>query len=185
MNPTLRRHATQEEILSAIRDRIRAVIPDCAEHKHCFVSDQPIPDDSIWPSVSHFVTVAVGAGSFDQSLFTGGGHRTLNEDLQIIVTPVVQMNLDRLPMGEQRLLHARRGMSAWKRNLLSGLLLLDPEDPENARTWEPVIDERPLLRSPLRPIKSSEPAEAPGREGWFGMHLLFSCSFDWKLGISS
>lgn len=183
MNPTLRRHATQEEILSAIRDRIRSVIPDCAEFKHCFISDQPVPDNSVFPTVSHFVTVSAGAGSFDQSLFTGGGHRTCNEDLQIIITPIVQMNLDRLPAGEQRLLHARRGLSVWKRNLLSALLLEDASDPTNSRPWEPVVGDRPLLRSPLRPLNSTGVADIPGGLGLCGIHLTFSCSFDWKLGI--
>lgn len=183
MNPALRRYATQDEILVAIRDRIREVVPDCAQEKHCFITDQPIPASSIFPTVSHFVTVAVGAGSFNQTLFTGGGHRTCNEDLQIIVTPIIQMNLDRLPAGEQRLLHARRGMSIWKRNLLSALLLWDAEDPMNPKCWEPVVDQRPLLRNSLRPLHSSEVADAPGGLGHYGMHLTFGCSFDWKLGI--
>jgi hypothetical protein len=185
MDPKLRRHATQDEILTAIRDRIRDTVPDCAEPKHCFISDQPIPDGSIFPTVSHFVTVSAGRGSFDQSLFTGGGHRTCNEDLQVILTPIVQMNLDRLPAGEQRLLHAKRGMSVWKRNLLSAMLLEDPEDPNNSRAWEPVVDQRPLLRSQLRPLNSTEVADVPGGLGHYGIHLTFSCSFDWKLGIES
>jgi hypothetical protein len=185
MNPTLRRYATQDEILVAIRDRIREVVPDCAQDKHCFIADQPIPAGAIFPTVSHFVTIAVGAGSFDQALFTGGGHRTCNEDLQIIVTPIVQMNLDRLPAGEQRLLHARRGMSIWKRNLLSALLLDNAEDPTNPKIWEPVVSQRPLLRSPLRPLHSTEVADVPGGLGHYGMHLTFGCSFDWKLGIES
>lgn len=185
MNPTLRRYATQDEILTAIRDRIRAVVPDCAEAKHCFISDQAIPDNSIFPTVSHFVTVAAGPGSFNQRLFTGGGHRTCNEDLQIIVTPIVQMNLDRLPSAEHRLLHARRGMSIWKRHLLSAILMEDPEDPDNLKPWEPVIDQRPLLRENLRPLNSTEVSDVPGGLGMFGIHLTFACSFDWKLGIES
>jgi hypothetical protein len=185
MNLSLRRHSTQEEILVAIRDRIRDVVPGCAEPRHCFISDQPIPDNSLIPSVSHFVTISAGSGSFDQSLFTGGGHRTCNEDLQIVITPIIQMNLDRLPAGEQRLLHARRGVSVWKKNILSAMLLEDVGNPNNAKPWEPTVDQRPLLRSHLRPLNCTETADIPGGIGLFGIHLTFSCSFDWKLGIES
>jgi hypothetical protein len=183
MMPTLRRFADQSEILSAIRDRLKAVCPGCAQDKHCFVSDQAIPDDSIWPSVSHFVTVSTGPGSFDQSLFSGGGARTLNEDSQIVVTVLVQMNLDRIPSGEQRLLHDKRGLlSVWKKNILTSLLLSDVTDP-TSKAWEPTIETRPLLRNQLRPLHASEPADATRGMGWCGLSITFSCSFDWNLGI--
>lgn len=187
MNPQLRRFATQDEILVAIRDRLRAVCPGCGADKHCFISDQPLPDQSLFPTVSHFVTVAASSGVFDQSLFTGGGNRTLSEDLTIVITPCIQMNLDRLPSGEQRLIHQSRGLSIWKQNILTSLLLGDAANP-SSRAWEPTVYEdsgqqRPLLRSQLRPITCSEVADLPEGMGWCGLHLSFSCSFDWKLEL--
>ncbi|MBX3422201.1 MAG: hypothetical protein KF752_11660 [Pirellulaceae bacterium] len=183
MDPQLRRFTDESEILTAIRDRMRQYCPGCQEPRHCFISDQAIPDDSIWPTGGHFVTIAVGAGTVDQSLYSGGGHHTLNEDLQVIVTPFVQMNLDRIPSGEQRLLHQHRGLSAWKKNILSVLLLNDPHNQADPRHWEPAIGQRPLLRTPLRYIRCTEAADSPHGLGWCGRHLMFSCSFDWQLGI--
>ena len=110
---------TAAVILETFRDRLRDVCPGCAKPNQCFLSDQPVPEDEIFPSVSHFVTISFGAASFDQSLFNGGGVRTLNQDCQIVFTPIVQMNLDRLPSSEKRLLHISRGLATWEQNILS------------------------------------------------------------------
>lgn len=74
--PHLRSRATQDEILIAIRDRLRSAI-DVLNDSNCFVTDQPIP----WhmPKGAYCVTVAPGEGTFPTEFFEGGGNATLTE----------------------------------------------------------------------------------------------------------
>lgn len=179
----MQRNATKSEILETFRNRLRDVCPGCAKPNQCFLSDQPVPEDEIFPSISHFVTISFGAASFDQGLFNGGGVRTLNQDCQIIFTPIVQMNLDRLPSSEKRLLHISRGLATWEQNILSSILLDNPNSPNSYKPWDPMVGDRPLLRNQPRPLHTSDPFDVPGRLGYAGISITFSVSFDWHLGL--
>jgi hypothetical protein len=177
---TKRSRATQDEILEAFRDRLRDACPGCNDQT-CFLSDQPIP--SIIPAGGgHCITIAAGGGSYDQRLFSNGGHENLNEDFQVIISALVKINIDRIPQAERALLAEDRGLLAvWKLNLLRYLILADPDLGLESQHWEPAKDDRPLCRDLPRPLHCSEPADVPGHPGWIGFHLTFSVSFDWDL----
>jgi hypothetical protein len=176
---TKRGYATQDEILEAFRDRLREACPGCTDLT-CFISDQPIP--IIIPGGSHCVTIAAGKGSFDQQMFANAGHACLNEDTQIIISPLIQINLDRVPQSERALIASDRGLvKVWKRNILRTLILADPDLGRQSQHWEPAKGDRPLCRDQIRPLYVSEPADVPGHSGWTGLHITFSVSFDWDL----
>jgi hypothetical protein len=179
----MQRNATKSEILEVFRDRLRDVCPGCAKPGQCIITDQPVPDDEIFPSVSHFVTVSAGAGTFNQSMFAGGGARTLNQDIQLVVTPIVQMNLDRVGSAEKRMLHVSRGLATWEQNVLSSILLANPNNPNSLRPWDPQIGDRPLLRSQPCPVHTSDTFDVPGQLGYAGISITFAVSFDWRLGL--
>lgn len=90
--PHLRFRATQDEILIAIRDRLRSAI-DVLNDSNCFVTDQPILLHV--PNGAYCVTVAPGERIFPSEFFAGGGNATLTEQGSVIVTPMVCMKLDR------------------------------------------------------------------------------------------
>ncbi|MFO0940054.1 MAG: hypothetical protein U0930_04740 [Pirellulales bacterium] len=179
----MQRKATKAEVLEAFRSRLRDVCPGCAKTGQCFISDQPVPEGELFPSISHFVTVSAGAGSFDQSMFVGGGAATLNQDFQLVVTPIVQMNLDRLPAAEKRMLHISRGLTTWEQNILSSILLDNPNNPNSVRPWDPEFGDRKLLRNLPMPVHTSDVFDVPNQLGYSGISITFSVSFDWRLGI--
>jgi hypothetical protein len=175
-----RRWATKSEVLGAFRDRLIEACPGC-NSQTCFISDQPTPL-FIPAGGGHCVTVAAGKGSFDQRLFSGGGHSTLNEDFSVIITPMIRIDLDRIPQAERALLANDRGLvKVWQRNILRVLLMADPDLGEESQAWEPSVGDRPLCRDQIRPLNVTEPADVPDQPGWIGMHLTFSASFDWDL----
>jgi len=177
---TKRGYARQEDILAAFRDRLRVACEECDEMT-CFISDQPIPV-SIPAGGGHCLTVSIGNGSFDQSLFAGGGHAALNEDSEIIVTIMIRISLDRVPQAERALISLDRGIiSRWKRDVLKALLLSDPNLGAASQPWEPLIGDKPLCREQIRPVTATSPADVPGHQGWVGMQIAFAVSFDWEL----
>ena len=174
-----RRWATQDEILVAFRDRLRTV--EGLNDQTCFIADSPIP--LMLPAGGgHCVTVSLGAGSFDQSLFNGGGHSTLNEDSQVVITILVQTKIDRVPQAERALIADDRGLiSRWKRAILRSLLVADPNLGQLSQAWEPVSGDRPLCRDQIRPLNCTAPSDVPDFPGWTGLQIVFSASFDWEL----
>jgi len=130
----------------------------------------------------HCVTIAAGDGSFDQSMFNGGGHSTLNEDSTVIITAMVKINIDRIPQADRALLASDRGLiKVWKLNLLKSLLIADSALGARSQAWEPADGNKPLCRDQIRPLTASAPADVPGHDGWIGFHLPFAVSFDWDL----
>lgn len=174
-----RRWATQDEVLAAFRDRLRTL--DGLSDQTCFVSDSPIP--LVLPAGGgHCVTVSAGAGSYDQSLFSGGGHSTLNEDSQVIVTAMVHCAIDRVPQAERAMLDPSRGLlTRWKRSILRCLLVVDPNLRELSQAWEPAVGDRPLCRDQIRPLRVTPPSDVPEFPGWIAVQIVFSASFDWDL----
>ena len=177
--PHLRSRATQDEILVAIRDRLRTAI-DVLNDSNCFVTDQPIPLHM--PGGAYCVTVTPGEGTFPFEFFVGGGNATLTEQGSVIITPMVCMKLDRPFRSEQALLLPDRGLLWWKRAILQALLVWDPSNFPGP-SWE-VTDPngRPLLRSELQPIRASAPADVPDHGGWLGMQMIFAMQWDWEMG---
>lgn len=174
-----RRWATQDEVLVAFRDQLRTL--DGLNDQTCFISDQPIPV-ALPAGGGHCVTIAPGAGTFDQSLFNGGGHSVLNEDSQVIVTILVHSQIDRYPQAERALLAEDRGLiTRWKRAVLRCLLVADPNLGELSQAWEPASGDRPLCRNQIRPLSATAPADVPNWPGWTGLQITFSASFDWEL----
>ncbi len=176
---TKRRWATQSEILVAFRDRLRTV--DGLNDQTCFITDSPIPP-MLPAGGGHCVTVSLGAGSFDQSLFSAGGHSVLNEDSQVVVTILAQTRIDRAPQAERALLADDRGLiTRWKRSVLRALLVSDPTLGQSSQAWEPASGNRPLCRDQIRPLSCSAPSDVPEWAGWTGLQIVFSASFDWEL----
>ncbi len=175
-----RKYATQAEVLGAFRDRLRAACPGCNDQT-CFVSDQPVP--IVIPAGGGLcVTVALGDGSYNQSLFNGAGHTALNEDSQVIVTVMINSMIDRIPAADRALLSDDRGLiSVVKRNALRALLVYSPELGRASQNWEPAVGDRPLCRDQIRPLRCSAPADVPDNPGWIGLQITFSASFDWEL----
>lgn len=174
-----RSRSTQADILVAFRDRLLEFCPGCTDLT-CFISDQPMP--AIIPGGGHCVTVSIGDGVFDQSLFTGGGASTLCEESQIVVTILTQITLDRIPQAERALLEDDRGLLVrWKFSILRALLLDDPNQGNDSKPWEPALGDKPLCRDLIRPTVATSPQDVPGKPGWIGFQITFAVSFDWDL----
>ena len=170
--------ATQSDILGAIVQRLRQRVPNCTDAT-CFLSDQREPMQ--WPAGGHIcVTVAAGAGQFDESMWAGGGWSTLCELVQIHVTVWLRALLDQPPRTEQALRGEEGMFSRYKPEILRALLLQRLSD-GRLDAWMPVDPSGiGLLRQPLQPLSCSVPMpEGSGK--YVGMSLTFLAMFDWLL----
>lgn len=175
---TKTKQSTHEEVMIAIRNRLRAAVPGLND-RTCFLSDQPVP--AAFHGGGYCVTISPGPGTFPPEYQSGGGWTTLTEEATIIVTPMIQINLDRVPQAERALLAGDRGLlSLWKYRILRVLMKADP-DSTTSKQWEPAIGDRPLLRNSLLVVSASAPADIPDRDGWIGMQIVFRATWDWDL----
>ena len=183
---TCRRFATQSEVLHAVVERLRSQISRYNE-ANCFISDQPVP--SFFPSGREVCTVSPGAGQFGDALFTGAGIRTLTEDAQVIVTPLIRHKKDRAGQSEITLQSEYDGLLVRKGEILSALLYGDHDleiEDERPRTPEEVAEQpvvmRKILRNQITPTSCQAPGEVRvGKYELTGMSINFAAPFDWAL----
>lgn len=159
---------TELTALTAIRDLLRTAFPELGS-ENVFLTlypDAPEPE----PSGEHFLSVAPGAGSFDEALFAGGGREQLCQVGEFQVTIYSRVQLDQSARDESILGHATEGLLVLKHRVLSALVGADPALPGGAK----------FSRELLRPIRAAAPEHDADRGiGW--LSLAFALSFDWDL----
>lgn len=166
--------ATQQEILTAVVARLRECIPEYTDLT-CFVSDHPTPVS--FPAGPICCTVTLGAGTFPERMFAGGGQLTLCEQTTLLVSPYVRSKLDKPAQTTQIMLNEEKGLiTRFKPAILKALLQDGASLP-----WQPLDSTgQRLLRSDLAPANCSAPA--PDATGEFmGMIMSFAVEFDWRL----
>lgn len=168
--------STQSEILSSIVQRLRKRVPELTDAT-CFVSDQRQPVQ--WPTGPLCVTVVAGPGSFDESMWAGGGFATLCESLQIQITIWQRCMLDHIPRAEASLQGETGMFSRYKPEILRALILQNNSGV--IEHWMPSYEDGTgMLRQPLQPVSCSPPMPE-ATQTYLGMTLTFNCLFDWML----
>jgi hypothetical protein len=164
----MRDTTTPVEILESIVGRLRDQV-EVLNEATCFVSDQPTPLKL--PSGRIACTVAASNGAFPDDMWTGSGILTVSR--AIVVTPMVQMRLDRPNRGEAKIL-SDAGILQLETAVLKSLL---------ADSWEPELDGRPLLRDgTLIPRSIQGPASIHvGEAEMIATQITFMATFDWDL----
>ena len=185
-DPFKRSRTTQDAILLAFADRLKTV--DQLNDKNVVVSDQPIPDQFTDGGLN--ITVSGGSGKFG---LPGGHHATANENGDVVVGIYLQSNRDRPGRREVALAGrqtkdganqalTRKSLIAWKRDILSKILVDDPTKGPASNSWMPLdADGYPMLRSEILPGRCIGPLDVHDEPLWIGMHLYFTVSWDWYL----
>ena len=170
INSSLRGRTVQPKIVSAVVERLRAVVPGYND-QNCFESDQPVP--AAFSGGRECCTVSIGAGSFPHEFFAGAGSATLVEDGSLIITPMIEVRTDRSWRQKNQLLDGR-GLLERKRQILVALF--------GTPDWEPADGAQPLLRDLLAPLRSSQPGEVMvGEARMVALQLSVQTVFDWDL----
>jgi hypothetical protein len=179
--PTRRSRATPRQILQAFLTRIQQ-LPDYRDGA-AVISDQPVP--TVMPQGKFGVTVSMGGGNFNRSLFSGASHEQMTTEATIRIG-VFQLNArERIGRANSPLLDDRSVLDRFG-ELMACLFVATPGSAEHSQQWEPVHvagpkKGAPLLRSLPVPESFSEPSEVAGHAGWLGMILNISIEFDWDL----
>ena len=139
---------TQAGLLLAVRDRLIDAIPELNE-SNCLMCDYELPAQLL---DSLICTVSAGDGQFDVSLFAGGGHATLAEEITVSVALFRMVAIDRTDSTEQALIAANGFVSDWKPRFLRALLL-----DQHGNPWEPMHNGRAMLRDQLQPATYTAP----------------------------
>lgn len=176
-----RGRATPRQILKAFLHRIQQ-LPDYRDGL-AVISDQPVP--SVMPQGKCGVTVSLGGGKFNRSLFTGASHEQMTTEVTIRIG-VFQMNArERIGRANSPILDEKSVVDRFG-EILACLFVATPSKAEKSQQWEPVVESgalkgAPLLRSLPVAESFSEPSEVIGHTGWLGMVLNVSVEFDWDL----
>lgn len=173
---SLRQHCTQDLILSAFVDQLRCEI-DGYNDQNCYESDDPVP--ATHPGGDEFCTVSMGAGTYPAEFYAGAGHETLTEMGSIIIAPTVPMRGDRINHRRRRLIDDtdRKSLLQRKIDILRALF---------ATQWEPVFQNRPLLRDMPSMTRCTAPGEVMvGEARYLQIQLTIQTTFDWDLMGSS
>jgi len=163
-----RTSAQPSELLTALVAKLRTDL-DLGE-RQCYQTWEPEVPPKIQRGGDYAVSVAFGEGSFDQSLFDGGGRGQLTEDMAILVTAYSRVRLDSTDVAEQAFHETERGLFILARKIVKVFAAYDPE-PAAGRT---------CLRELLRPVRIGRPIV--DKESSLGsISLQFIASWDWDL----
>lgn len=181
---TSRRRADQDEILQAFVDRLR-------EHPllntaNVVVSDQAVPVPEAFSSGKFLISVSAGAGEYPHLMWSGGHHATATEDGSVIIGIYAQSVKDRYGRKDAALLKGKPSAPSlleWKRTVLKQLTVSDEETvTDQKQAWEPSDDlQQALLRDQPQPVRSTAVLDVPNMEGWIGLQITFTCTWDWDL----
>jgi len=163
--PGLRTTTTQDAVLLAIVDRLRAKLS--LSESECFLSVHPEGQ----PTVNHnlWMTVSPEDGQIDGSAFVGGGAATLFEETFAVITIFSAMRLDRPEHSVSFLTEEARGVLVAKRKVLKALAGFDPTN----------TDGDMILNEPLIPTSCPRPLNDRQRIG--DVQLWFSLSYCWDV----
>lgn len=172
LDPSLRGRITQDQILTAIADRLLEKI-EIYTDANCWISDDPVPLSH--PSGDEFCTVSLGSGSFVSELFDGAGADTLTEMGSVIIAPTVPIRGDRPRRRRRRISSDPDGKSLLNRKYLILKALFSEE-------WEPADGVQPLLRDMPHPVSCSQPGEVHvGDATMLQLRIVIQTTFDWDL----
>lgn len=159
----------QDEVLERFVARLRDQLN--LGPSHCFIVSDPAL--RVPPPVGgeYFVTVAGGAGQFDDGMQDGGGAEQLMETWTVTVTVYTRVKLDQSGHDDKLLVDTNRGLLRLKRPVLKALVGHDlvTEDGDNN-----------FLRRFLYAISCGHPQYDAGKAiGW--LSIDFGVAWDWDL----
>jgi hypothetical protein len=123
---------------------------------------------------SVFVTLAPDGGTFDGSMFDGGGIRQVTVETGLAVTIHSTNRLDTGMRDEQFLTHATLGIGALLNRVITSLTGFDPAVFGNS-------DNAPALRAEISPTGFSKPTRLKD-DKYGSVTVVFNVSFDWLIG---
>lgn len=164
--PTDRRKSTLAEILDAIRDQLVATVSDLREES-CYVS---LWIDPIKAPVSDRMAIIVpGDGTFDYSLWDGGGRFQMTSDSVVTIALYSATQLDIMGQSEVVLFDSARGLSPEMVAIANALAGFDPVDSSG----------NGLLREPMSPTAFQFVATQDRAR--VGAAITFRILFDWAI----
>ena len=120
-------YGAEEIVLSHVEHRLITKVSELSA-ANCFICDTPVPD--VLPAQSPIVTICLGDSHYDEGTYLGAGPNALNEQSTVIITVLNRVVLDPPPKAREALMHTARGLLAFKRPILSALLLSDTQSCE-------------------------------------------------------
>lgn len=147
---------------------------------NCFITEEPIPPDSYFPTGNLAVTVCLGDGQFDEGMYDGGGANQLCEFGTLIVTAFARNKIDQPPRAKNALLNESRGLLAKLKPAILQAILVDDPAARILAPWHPLKNGSPFLRGAIMPRASAGPRQLGGLD-WLGLTLTFGVEFDWDL----
>jgi hypothetical protein len=179
------REGTPYDLLKAVESRLRERL-EYLNAGNCFITDEPIPPNSYFPTGKLVCTICLLDGTFDGGFWVGGGPAQLTEHSNLVVTLCTRSKLDQPPRAEQALLNADFGiLTKHKPRILQALLVDDPQA-TTLRPWVPLNADgnQFLLDAALRPTRSRGPTQLTGGD-WLGLELHFAVAYDWDLSFET
>lgn len=179
------REGTPYDLLKAVESRLREKLEYLGQG-NCFITDEPIPPNSYFPSGKLTCTICLLDGKFDYPHWVGGGPAQLTEHADLVVTLMTRTKIDQPPRAEQALLNAEFGMlTKHKPRLLQALLVDDPAATA-LKPWVPLDADgnQFLLDASLIPSRARGPTQLAGGD-WLGLELHFSVAYDWDLSFAT
>lgn len=164
----------QDEVLTAIVERLRSEIAEFNAPNKCFVSIDPEPEEEQRQSI--FATVSPIDGEFEAGVFDGaGGHGAL-ERSGFTVTVFSKINLDRPDEQYQALQNESRGLFSLKKKILKALLRNS-----TGGVWTPTnASGASLLADYIAPARAGFPMAADNSKH-AKLSVTFSASWTWNL----
>lgn len=161
--------STLEKILLATQSKLLRSI-DELRPETCVVT--VVPDAAVPPVAQDlYCTISPTAGSFDESLFDGGGREQTALDGGLVVKVFSAIQLDQPGQDSVMLLDRSRGVLRKLHEVLGALAGYLPVDD----------DGNELTRNPLIPAEYSFSHD--GRR-WGAVQVSFRLEFDWDLSAS-
>lgn len=162
--------STFDAILNSVRDKLLKSIDELAPET-CVITINP--DAAALPvSQELYCTVSPTSGSFDESLFDGGGREQTSLEGGIVVKCFSMLQLDQPGQDSVMLIDRSRGVMRKLHEILAALAGFMPVSADGLDT---------LARNPL--IPATYAFSHDGRR-WGAVEVAFRLSFDWDLPAS-
>lgn len=139
---------------------------------NCFWSLEYRDEDVPPTAPNQFMVLQPDGGTFDNSLFEGGGINQLMADTGLTVKLYTLFQLDRGGRDQQALFHTK-GVLTMLDNVVRSLTGLDPNLPVGDTTYG--------LRKFVQPAGWSAPRRLENGRG-VALDVAFNLSFDWYIG---
>ena len=160
------RTTTHDEVLVAIRDRLRNVLD--LSPAQCFLSLSRWAPGKFGPGGEYWIVIAPWGSSFDESEQAGGGRLMVVERAEVEVAICTRIHVDQAERMEQAFLDANRGLFARKKAVIDALAGHDLLDASG----------NPLLVGNIQLVQA-RPVEYELETGQAVLSLIFSTPFCW------